>query len=133
MQVFGPPPMLTSKRKSGEIGKKGYPMKRVLALSLSVAALAGVAAAPALADPQRAQVAELKTVYLTCEQAASRTLLDMAAAAFCSRYAEELLQRGFAGDFNQLLSWWREAKDEAVAVEGDKPDATDDQNAATTH
>ncbi|SEA44163.1 hypothetical protein [Variovorax sp. YR216] len=108
-------------------------MKLVRALSLLAAALAGVAAQPALADPQRAQVAELKTVYLTCEQAASRTLLDMAAAAFCSRYAEELLQRGFAGDFNQLLSWWREAKDDAVAVEGGRPDTADAHGAAPPH
>ncbi|MEJ8811169.1 hypothetical protein WKW77_08830 [Variovorax ureilyticus] len=114
--------------------EKGYAMKLVRALSLSMAALAGVAAPPALADPQRAQVAELKTVYLTCEQAAARTILDMAAAAFCSRYAEELLRRGFAGDFNQLLAWWREAKEDAVALEGDKSESADEQSAtATTH
>ena len=108
-------------------------MKLVRALFLSVAALIGMAAQPSLADPQRAQVAELKTVYLTCEQAASRTILDMAAAAFCSRYAEELLRRGFAGDFNLLLAWWREAKEQAVAVEQSQPGATDEQGLATTH
>ncbi|MBO9649213.1 MAG: hypothetical protein J7605_11915 [Variovorax sp.] len=108
-------------------------MKLVRALSLSMATLAGVASQSTLADPQRAQVAELKTVYLTCEQAASRTILDMAAAAFCSRYAEELLRRGFAGDFNQLLAWWREARNEAIAVEGGTPDATDEQGSPTTH
>ena len=108
-------------------------MKLVRALSLS-AALAGATAQGALADPQRAQVGELKTVYLTCEQAASRTILDMAAAAFCSRYAEELLQRGFAGDFNQLLAWWRQAKEDAIALEGGKPESADEQRAAaTTH
>ncbi len=101
-------------------------MKLFRALSLLVTALAGVAAQPALADPQRAQVDELKTVYLACEQAASRTILDMASAAFCSRYAEELLRRGFAGDFGQLLAWWREAKEEAVPVEQPKPEVADE-------
>jgi len=108
-------------------------MKLVQVLSLSMAALIGVAAQLAFADPQRAQIAELKTVYLSCEKAASRTILDMAAAAFCSRYAEELLQRGFAGDFNLLLAWWHEAKKEAVAVEQRQPEAADEQSSATTH
>ena len=108
-------------------------MKLVRPLSLSLAALIGAAAQPALADPQRAQVSELKTVYLTCEKAANRTLLDMSVAAFCSRYAEELLRRGFAGDFNLLLAWWREAKEEAAAIEQGQPDVRDEQGSATPH
>ena len=133
MRGFDPAPMLIPTTRAVKQTHRGYAMKLLRALSLSIATLACVVSQPALADPQRAQVDELKTVYLTCEQAASRTILDMAAAAFCSRYAEELLRRGFAGDFNQLLAWWREARNEALAAGGGKPDPTDDRTSATTH
>lgn len=92
-------------------------MKLVGPLSIFLTALFGLVNQQARADPQRANVDELKSVYLTCERAASSTLLDFATAAFCSRHSEELLRRGFAGDFNLLLAWWREAKEEAVAAE----------------
>jgi len=108
-------------------------MKLLRALVLSVAAITVAAAPPALADPQRAQVDELKAVYLSCDRVASRTILDMAAAAFCSRYAEELLRRGFAGDFDTLLAWWREAKEQAIASEARDPSAAVELGAATTH
>jgi len=64
---------------------------------------------------------DLQGVYLSCDRAATRTVLDVAAATFCSRYAEELLQRGFAGDFDLLLGWWREAKEAAQARGGAAP------------
>lgn len=95
------------------------------ALLLLAAAALPAAAQPAT-DPQRAAVDELQNVYLACDHAATHTVLDAAAARFCSRYAEELLRRGFAGDFDMLLTWWREAKEQAIAAEEGRTGASGD-------
>ena len=91
--------------------------------AISALALAALAASaePAPAPPPGASMEDLQGVYLACDRAATRTVLDVAAATFCSRYAEELLQRGFAGDFDMLLRWWREAKEAAQARYGAAP------------
>jgi hypothetical protein len=77
--------------------------------------LALAAACPAAADPLRARLAsaspeELKRVYLDCDRAATRSLLDLAVAAHCSMVGEELKHRVFGGDFDRLIAWWREHK-----------------------
>lgn len=50
---------------------------------------------------------ELKRVYLACDQASSRARLAMHEAIECSLAHEELKQRVFGGDFQQLLAWWK--------------------------
>jgi uncharacterized YccA/Bax inhibitor family protein len=55
-------------------------------------------------------LAELKQVYLACDQAASRQLLDMETAAHCSFVGEALQKRAFEGNFDLLLVWWRTEK-----------------------
>jgi hypothetical protein len=55
-------------------------------------------------------VADLKAIYLECEQQASTALLDFDAAAECSMVSEELLERGFGGSFERLLQWWRKER-----------------------
>lgn len=55
-------------------------------------------------------LAELKQVYLACDQAASRQLLDMETAAHCSFVGEALQKRAFEGNFDLLLAWWRTEK-----------------------
>lgn len=77
--------------------------------------LALVAAGPATANPSRARLAsasveELKRVYLDCDRAATRALLDFAVAAHCSMVGEELKHRVFGGDFDRLIAWWRAQK-----------------------
>ncbi|MDM0003015.1 hypothetical protein QTI24_30830 [Variovorax sp. J22P240] len=78
-------------------------------------------AEPGAEQQPAASMDDLKGVYLACDRAATHAVLDVAAATFCSRYAEELLQRGFAGDFDMLLRWWREAKEAAMAKYGAEP------------
>lgn len=57
---------------------------------------------------------QLKTIYLDCDRRASVAMLDFGDAANCSMTHEELKQRGFGGDWNRMLAWW---KSERVAAE----------------
>jgi hypothetical protein len=58
---------------------------------------------------------ELKRIYLACDRVATRQLLDMGTAAHCSMVGEALQKRAFDDSFDQLLAWWRDHKDKAVA------------------
>lgn len=62
---------------------------------------------------------ELKRVYLACDRAATRHVLDMDTAAHCSMVGEALQKRAFQGSFDDLLAWWRANKDKAVAQAAD--------------
>ncbi len=84
------------------------------------------AAAAAYAQSDRSQLADvsveqLKTAYLDCAKRSSRAVLDPASAKACSLAAEELLQRGFAGNFDALLAWWRKASRSTEQVVTDPP------------
>ena len=73
-----------------------------------------------LATPVRSQpdpgadapqvIAALKAAYLECDRSASQRLLAIGEALECSQVSEALLTRVFAGDFDQLLAWWRSEK-----------------------
>jgi hypothetical protein len=69
-------------------------------------------------EPKVMPVEELKKDYLKCDRLSSSTLLDFETAAYCSTVNETLLARGFNGDFNEMLKWWRSARSEC----GDDPD-----------
>ena len=91
-------------------------------------ALLVFAAAAAFAQSDRSQLAsasveQLKTAYLDCDKRSSRVVLDPAGARTCSLIAEELLQRAFAGNFDELLAWWRRAAQsgERVVIEPPAP------------
>lgn len=81
---------------------------------LAASTLAGASAlAGAQADRSSVSsmpVPQMQRIYLECDRAASIALLDMATASYCSVIAEELLERGFGGDFNRLLGWWERAR-----------------------
>lgn len=49
----------------------------------------------------------LKTLVMECSTVANQQLLDMGSAATCSMGYEVLLRRGFGGDFQAMLAWWR--------------------------
>ena len=46
-------------------------------------------------------------LVVDCDTAASRQLLDSGSAFSCSIGYEALLKRGFQGDFQAMLAWWR--------------------------
>ena len=78
----------------------------------------GIVAQTNIARPHMADVSldDLRATYLYCDHMASQTLLDSGTAGSCSMVSEELMQRGFAGDFGELLQWWRVARAADVAV-----------------
>jgi hypothetical protein len=51
--------------------------------------------------------AQLKRAYLACDQASLTARLSIHDAIQCSIVHEELKQRVFGGDFDQLLTWWK--------------------------
>jgi hypothetical protein len=82
-----------------------------------------LAALAANAQPDRSHVkalseGQLKAAYLECDELASTTILDFPAAAHCSMVGEELLGRGFGGNFDELLKWWRRTRDDCAQKEG---------------
>ncbi len=77
---------------------------------LSLSALVANAQPPDRPHLKALSVPELKAAYLECDQLASTTLLDSGTAATCSMVSEELLERGFDGNFKHLLAWWRSAR-----------------------
>lgn len=77
-------------------------------------ALLAFAVLAAQAQPDRSTlrsvpVDELKSMYLSCDRQALSHPLDLGTAANCSMVSDELLARGFDGNFNELLSWYRVA------------------------
>lgn len=57
---------------------------------------------------QKLSIPELKRVYLACDVASSADRLGAHEAMWCSIIHEELKKRAFGGDFDQMLTWWRE-------------------------
>ena len=83
----------------------------LLATALSLALLPAAHGQPAGPDFSQVPLDRLKAHYLACDHAATQSVLHPAAAAVCSAVAEALLQRGFDGDLDRLLAWWRAARE----------------------
>lgn len=54
----------------------------------------------------------LKAMFMECAAQANEQVLDFGSAATCSIGYEALLKRGFSGDFQALLAWWRNQRDD---------------------
>jgi hypothetical protein len=97
-------------------GRVSRPIRQGFVIgALMLGASTAFAQARSLQDAASAPVDELKRIYLACDWAASRTVLDASTAAHCSIVGEALQQRAFGGDFEQLLAWWRAKKDGVAA------------------
>lgn len=97
-------------------------MRNSQAIPLAFAMLAIAAqAAPGHLPVQT--IDQLKTSYLDCERRASVAMLDIGDAANCSVAHEELMQRGFGGDWNRMLAWW---KSQRAAAEKERWRAADE-------
>ena len=83
-----------------------------IAIALSVPAFDAQGQTVPLLASER-PVPLLKAEYLACDRAATRSALPPGAAAYCSSVSEELLERGFDGDFERLIAWWRSEKQAA--------------------
>lgn len=53
----------------------------------------------------------LKDHFMECSTQSSKGMLDSGTAASCSVGYEVLLNRGFAGNFQSLLAWWRSQRE----------------------
>ena len=82
------------------------PATRCVTLILCAALSTGPAFGKSESDNKRQlTVAELKTIYLTCDRDAMRGILGSPEMAACSMVYEELKKRAFDGDFEKLLAW----------------------------
>lgn len=89
---------------------------------IALAALLAAAAFTARAQPPASAlralpVEQLKKTYLDCDRQTQARLIPFGDAAECSIVADELLARGFGGDFNRLLAWWRTQRETAGCSE----------------
>jgi hypothetical protein len=65
---------------------------------------------------------ELEKSFWVCDHAATIGLIDSGTAIACGSLTEVLKQRKFGGDFNVMLTWWRQHKETehlALAKAGD--------------
>jgi len=76
-------------------------------------------------EPGKATVAELKSAYLACDREALGGRDDTGLIMQCSVVYEELLQRGFGGDFYKLLTWSRAHTPKRVAAGAAGPQRPD--------
>lgn len=67
------------------------------------------AVSEAEADTAEITVAELKEAYLACDRRSTSARLDSLMLIACGQIADALLHKGFEGDFDRQLAWWREA------------------------
>ncbi|NPC58960.1 hypothetical protein [Caenimonas soli] len=58
----------------------------------------------------------LKAVFMQCAEQANQQMLDFGSAATCSIAYEALLKRGFSGDFQALIAWWRTQRNESASA-----------------
>lgn len=63
-----------------------------------------------------ASVEQLKRAYLECDRRAMDGVLDFDDAARCSMIHEVLKERGFGGDFDRMLAWWKSQKVAAATL-----------------
>lgn len=63
--------------------------------------------AAAIAQFERMPQSCLRAIVRQCTAAAGEAMLDAATANACSFGYEALLKKGFGGDFQAMLAWWR--------------------------
>jgi hypothetical protein len=78
----------------------------------------------AWADGARLSDAQLEDRFWSCDVLATTQVLPAHAAAQCAQWADELKQRRFGGDFDQLLAWWQARKPAEHARRLDTPRLT---------
>jgi len=89
-------------------------------LALAVAAAFGAGGSAVAHDT--VPLAALERAYLECDALATRRVPAPAVVEGCSLVAEALLQRGFGGDLDRLLAWWRGARASAAVSAPPPPD-----------
>lgn len=87
-----------------------------IALTLAASLLAARAETPLPFAPGDPPLHDLERAYLECDRLTATGYADVETHVRCVQVGEELLWRGFGGDFDGLISWWRAHRlPEAVA------------------
>lgn len=105
----------------------GYANAVVLACAGALGGYCCSAAAQDSAHVQRSTAAAshagapslLERSFWACDYAATVVLLDSGTAGACSAIVEEVKKTRFNGDFDAMLSWWRQHKDAAHRALGE--------------
>lgn len=79
-------------------------MKDIWTLPMALVVLSAAAQG---ASPDEMTIEQLQRVWLQCDRLAATSLVQPGSAAACSRIHEQLLRRGFDGDFTRMLNWWQ--------------------------
>jgi hypothetical protein len=80
------------------------PMKDMSTLPIAFVVLSAAAQGT---SPDEMTIEQLQRVWLQCDRLASTSLVQSGSAAACSQVHEQLLRRGFGGDFTRMLTWWQ--------------------------
>ena len=78
----------------------------LLAAALCLGSLAA-RSEPLNLDLAKLPLHDLKNAYLTCDRIATELGLSPSDFRGCAGVGDELLKRGFDGDLDRLLAWWR--------------------------
>lgn len=95
-------PKTNRSRKSGRHGAW-------IAVAAALAA-AAVQAQPPVDTCGKLSIDTLKAAYLACDRRMSSQRVDTTLAQRCGAIGEALQQRGFGGDFDRLIDWWRQER-----------------------
>jgi len=77
------------------------------ALTLALQAVLAVAETPLPFAGGEPPLRELEFAYLECDRLTAGGYADVETYVRCKQVGDELMQRGFDGDFDRLIAWWQ--------------------------
>ena len=87
----------------------------VAALCLALGGHANRVAAAPEAKPttsltRTVSLTQLEQAFWICDHAATKGMIDGSSAVICGRVTDELKNTKFSGDFDSMVTWWRQNK-----------------------
>ncbi len=104
---------MTKKSHAGDGKQQRRPAMKA-AIAMLIAAGAASWSAPSSAQATigaELRLAELEKAFWVCDHTATTGPIDTGSAITCGSFTEALKQRKFDGDFNAMLTWWRQHKE----------------------
>jgi len=104
---------MTKKSHAGDGKRQRRPALKA-AIAMLIAAGAASWSAPSSAQATSGtelRLTELEKAFWICDHTATSGPIDTSSAINCSSFTEALKQRKFEGDFNAMLTWWRQNKE----------------------
>ncbi len=63
-----------------------------------------------------ASIEQLKAYYLACDAIMSTRRVDAALAQRCASIGQQVQERAFGGDFDEMIAWWQREREAARAA-----------------